>query len=473
MHNPLYEQVSDLLKEMISDGRLSQGDKVPSLRKMSRQLKVSIATITKAYMNLEDRGILEVKPQSGYYVRKNLQAEPSTPDWTPPGDQPLAVQSDKVLENIFTTVSDPDFVSLGAAIPSAELLPTKALARTARQIISRDPASIVNYCFAPGLLDLRRQIAYRALDAGCQISPDAVQIMPGGIEAISLAITTVTQPGDIVLVESPTYFGLLQAIEAHGLLALEIDTHPETGLNLDAVEVAINQTKIKAVLTIPNFSNPTGSLMPDANKKRLVEMLAEKQIPLIEDDIFGDLYFGNERPPLCKKYDQQGLVLSCSSFSKTLAPGFRVGWILPGKYADSALETTCSHNKMAASITQITTSEFLRNGHYDRHLEKLRIAYRNQLEQMRMEVAESFPEGTRISRPQGGFILWIQLPNNINAREMAALALQQGVSLTPGDLFSASRRYPDFIRLCAGEPMSARVSQAIEKLGKIANDLCR
>ncbi|MCG8383160.1 MAG: PLP-dependent aminotransferase family protein [Gammaproteobacteria bacterium] len=470
-HKPLYEKVSDVVNSMIEDGRLSRGSKAPSLRKMSQQLKVSISTVTKAYMNLEDQGILHAKPQSGYFVQKCIKTEPDMPRWPAPAKTPKPIHSEKVLEGIFAAANQENFLSLGAAIPSAELMPSKALARATRQVLTRHPEDIVNYCFSPGLVELRRLIAYRTLEAGCQVSPDDVHITSGGMEAVILALSAVTQPGDIVAIESPTYFGLLQAIEHRGLLAVEIETDPVTGMNLDCLEETIRNENIKAVLTVPNFSNPTGSLMPEANKARLVDLLAQHNIPLMEDDIMGDLYFGENRPPLCKKFDKKGLVLTCSSFSKTTAPGFRVGWVLPGRFKESVLKTASALTQVTASITQLAIAELLRSGYYDRHLNRLRRAYQHQTEQVRMEVAAHFPEGTRISRPKGGFILWVQLPQRINSREMYQQAMEAGISLTPGDLFSVSRKYQNFIRLCAGYPMTEQVSQAIATLGRIAHNM--
>lgn len=339
------------------------------------------------------------------------------------------------------------------------------------QIISRQPEAATRYCWLPGNYELRRQIALRSSDIGSSISAEDVVITSGATEALSVSLQAVAKPGDIIAVESPTYFIMLQMIEKLGMLAVEIDTDPEHGMCLDALENALNSVDIKAVIHIGNFSNPLGCLMPDENKKKMVELLAVKNIPLIEDDIFGDLYFGEHRPRTCKAYDKQGLVLTCSSFSKTIAPGYRVGWVLPGKFYSQVVKAKQLSSSATVSLTQMAISEFLHTGHYDRHLLRLRQAFRDQVERMRYAVGQHFPAGTRITRPQGGFVLWAQLPRGTDSLALYEAALEQGISITPGSLFSVTNKYKNFTRLCAGQPWSNDIEQALIKVGQLARRL--
>ena len=467
----LYSQVARMVAGMIESGTLSPGDRVPSLRKMSQKLKVSIATVMQAYVNLEDQGLVESRPQSGFYVKAHPGKGLSQPRKTNPKVAPRKVQLGDVVENIFSSANEEGVVPLGVANPSSQLMPQKGLTRAMNQVASRDPQRITSYCWQPGDYELRRQIALRSSDIGSSISADDVVITTGATEAISASLQAVARPGDVIAVESPTYFILLQMIERLGMLAVEIDTDPDEGMCIDALESALDNIDIKAVIHIGNFSNPIGSLMPDENKRKMVHMLAERNIPLIEDDIYGDLYFGDQRPRTCKAYDKHGLVLTCSSFSKTIAPGYRVGWVLPGKFHSGVVQAKQMSSSASATITQLTISEFLHTGHYDRHLLRLRHAYRDQVDRMRFAVAEHFPAGTRITRPQGGFVLWAQLPRGVDSLELYQRAIEKGISVTPGSLFSPTNKYKNFIRLSAGQPWSTAIEKAVVELGRLACQL--
>ena len=467
-----YDQVSRYILDLIDKGNLKPGDRAPSLRKLSRSLKVSISTINQAYLSLEDRGVLKAKPQSGFYVSSQLKSAIDTPKPIVSGSvQPRKVRFGQLFEEIFMLSNNPRILSFAAAKPSMELMPEKALMRESRAVIARHPAVCMDYLFPPGLEALRAQIAQRYAESGASISADELIITDGATEALSLCLQTVARRGDIIAVESPTYFSVLRLIEKLGMLALEIDSDPVTGINLEALEFALDTMDITAMLVVPNFNNPTGSLMPEKNKAQMVAMLARRGIPLIEDDVYGDLYFGNERPGICKQYDDQGEVLSCSSFSKTVAPGFRIGWVAGGRYHDQLLEWKQATSSAAPSLQQLAITEFLRSGQYDRHLKRLRKAFRNQVSKARFIIARLFPEGTRISDPAGGFVLWIELPRRVDSFEVYNRALQHNIGITPGMLFSATRKFKNYIRINCGFPWDEPHERALEQLAKIVHEL--
>jgi DNA-binding transcriptional MocR family regulator len=467
-----YDQVSGYIMDLIDKGTLKPGDKAPSLRKLSKALKVSISTINQAYLSLEDKGVLSARPQSGFYINAELNQSIATPKPIISAKcQPLKVRFGQLFEEIFTISNNPRIAPFAAAKPSMELMPEKALMRETRSIISRHPASCMDYCFPPGHRQLRSQIALRYADMGMSLSADDIIITSGATEALSLSLQTVAKRGDIIAVESPTYFSVLRLIEKMGMLALEIDSDPITGINLDSLEFALDTMDITAMLIVPNFNNPAGSLMPEQNKKQLVGMLSTRNIPIIEDDVYGDLYFGNERPGITKLYDSEGLVLSCSSFSKTLAPGFRMGWVAGGRYHDKLLEWKQATSSASPSLQQLATAEFLRSGQYDRHLSRLRKTVKAQVDKARFMVARLFPEGTRISDPQGGFVLWVELPRSIDCFEVYNLALEQNIGITPGMLFSATRKFKNYIRLNCGYPWTPHTEQSLEQLSSIINKL--
>ena len=276
--------------------------------------------------------------------------------------------------------------------------------------------------------------------------------------------------GDIIAVESPTYFAVLRLIEKMGMLALEIDTDPQTGMVLEALEEAFDTMDIKAVLASPNFSNPLGCLMPEENKRALVNMLAERDVPLIEDDVYGSVYFGDKRPRAAKSYDLNNLVLSCSSFSKSLAPGYRIGWVLAGRYKKKVVELKQATFSATSSINQLAMAEFLSSGQYDRHLVRFRMNMHDQVEKGRYMIARSFPEGTCISNPQGGNVVWVEMPRGCNSIDIFNRALQKNIGVTPGILFSATRRFKNYLRINCGFPWNEHNQAAIETLGTIVSE---
>ena len=321
----LYEQVADKLEALIRAGTLRAGDRVPSVRRASEQHDVSVTTAVQAYLLLEDRGLIEARPKSGFFVRSQLRHRMSEPETTRPSHTATAVGVASLQSRLFDVARMPDVVPFGAAYPGPDTLPVQKLSRMMAAVARRHPERGINYDMPPGAEPLRRQLARRSLDWGAQLTPDDFITACGGTEALALCLRAVTKPGDVVAIESPTYFGVLQIIEQLGLKALEIPMHPRDGMNLDALEQALRTRRIAACLAVPNFNNPLGSLMPDENKKRLVEILTKRDVPLIEDDINGELSHDGRRPRVVQSFDKEGRVMLLGSFSKTLAPGYRRG----------------------------------------------------------------------------------------------------------------------------------------------------
>lgn len=465
-----YDQVSRYITELIEKGDLKPGDKAPSLRKLSKQLGVSIATITQSYVNLEDQGILNAKPQSGFFINALANKINDIPKSASTPRQARRVRFGDLFEEIFNNANNPRITSFGTASPSMEFMPVKSLTRATRSIVSRHPQKCMEYIFPPGDRKLREQIALQYNQNYTRVNADDVIITSGATEALSLSLRTVAKRGDIIAVESPTYFAVLRMIEKMGMLAVEIDTDPVTGLNLDALEEAFDTMDIKAVLASPNFNNPLGCLMPEDKKRELVNLLAERDIPLIEDDVYGEVYFGEKPPRPAKSYDLNDIVLSCSSFSKTLAPGYRIGWVLAGRYQKEFKELKQAWSSATSSINQLAVAEFLSSGQYGRHLVRLRMTMRDQVEKGRYMVAKSFPKGTCISNPQGGNVLWIEMPKGCNCIDIFNRALEHNIGVTPGILFSATRGFKNYIRINCGFPWDATRIKAIETLGGIVNE---
>jgi DNA-binding transcriptional MocR family regulator len=464
----LYRQVALRITELIEHGTLRPGERVPSVRRCSEQQNVSIATVMQAYRLLENRGVIEARPQSGYYVRWQRWAAPPEVAMTLPSPKAVTVKANDLVLEVVKSARDPNLVRLGATLPSPELFPTLELTRTMSSLGRRDPIAANSYDPPPGCKALRMQAARRLIEAGCTLSPDDIITTIGATEALNLCLRTVAKPGDVIAIESPTFFGILHIIESLGMKVCEIPTYPREGICLDELAKRLKCCRIRACVFTLNFSNPLGSCMPDEKKQQLVNLLAEHKIPLIEDDIYGNLGFGSPRPKVAKAFDKHGWVMLCDSFTKTLAPGYRVGYVAPGRFRKQMEFLKYVNTSATPSLPQMAVAEFLQNGGYDHHLRKIRRFYAGQMQRMRDAVAQFFPPGTKMTRPSGGLCLWVELPSGTDSLAVYQRALKAGISIAPGPIFSAKHEYRNFIRLNCGNPWSEKIASAVQTLGKIA-----
>ena len=462
----LYEQVATDLADLIRLGTFRAGERIPSVRQLSRQRKISITTVLQAYMLLENQGLIETRPQSGYYVRSKLPQLLPEPEMSTPQLDPTLISVRELVMMVLKDSTNPDLIQLGAAIPNTELVIPAKLNRIMASIARKTEHSYNTYDIPPGNEALRIQIAQRAVGIGCSLTPADVVTTSGCLEAFTLSLRAVCKPGDTVAIESPMYFGVLQVLESLDLRALEIPTHPRDGISISALKFAIEHNFIQACLVLSNFNNPLGSCIPDENKQALVELLTQHEIPLIEGDVCGELYFSGPRPSVCKTYDRKGLVLLCSSFSKDLVPGYRVGWVAPGKFKPTIEWLKYTTNVATATLPQVAIAKFLESGGYDHHLRSIRRLYASFVAQLSQAVMRYFPEGTRVTRPNGGIVLWVQLPDYVDSLELYKQALQVGITLAPGYIFSATHQYKNFIRLNAAW-WSYETDRAMRRLGEL------
>jgi DNA-binding transcriptional MocR family regulator len=284
-------------------------------------------------------------------------------------------------------------------------------------------------------LNLRQEIARRALRWGQALSPEDIAITCGCTEALTLALKTVAKRGDTIAIESPTYFGLLHALEALELKALELPTDATEGIDLAALEKAVKGKSVAACLFSSSFNNPLGCTMRDEKKIKLLNLLARHQVPLIEDDIYGDIYFGKERPKPFMALDRRGNTLYCSSFSKTVAPGYRIGWIAAGRRMSRVLEHKMALTLCAPALPQVALADFLSSGGYDSHLRRIRRVFADNVDQMIRTIEKTFPRSVRVTRPAGGFVLWLELPRHLDSRELLDSALTKGICFAPATCF--------------------------------------
>ena len=464
-----YAVVGKHILELIESGALKPGERVPSLRQMSAKMRVSITTVSQAYVELENQGLIESRPKSGFFVRANFrQLPPPACCGADTPIEPREVNRSDLIRGVKDLLGRKDILPFGVACPDSSLLPGRELARILTAALRYDPSRPIGYELLAGNPELRKQIALHCIDAGATVMPDDIIVTTGAMEAISIAVRCLTRPGDVVAIQSPAFYSFLELLDSQGLRALEIPSHPDGGISPGALADAVNQYDVKACLFNTNFNNPDGSVIPDENKEAIVRLLARKSIPLIEDDLSGDVHFGPERPQVCKKFDREGLVMLCSSFSKTIAPGYRVGWLIPGRFHKRAQTIKMSTSVCTASLPQLAIAEFLRTGKYDRHLRKLRAAIQRQMQAVQLAVCRYFPPETKATRPTGGMNLWVELPGHIDSRDFFFRARSEGIGVVPGLIFASSDKYKNFIRLTCSGVWNKEIEKGIEKLGQLA-----
>ncbi|MVT08427.1 aminotransferase-like domain-containing protein [Chitinophaga tropicalis] len=461
----LYAELSNNIAKLIRSEVLKPGDRLPSVRLLCQEHGISMNTAKRVFLELEAQSLIESRPQSGYFVsRLSYQRLP-----LPEVSRPLPVSSneepEELIRKVYANMGKADFTLFSVGAPSGELLPLVKLNKEMMRATRELKDSGTEYEPLQGNEKLRRMIAARSMYWGGSLHEDDLVTTAGGMNALSFCMMALSKPGDTIAMESPCYPGILQLAGSLGLKVLELPTHPTTGIEIDALKKVL--PRINLCLLVPNFNTPLGSCMPDEHKKEVVRLLSERGIPLIEDDIYGDLYFGAQRPKCCKAFDEDGTVLLCSSVSKNLAPGYRVGWVVPGKYKEKILKLKLVHTISSSTITQEAVANFLKNGRYESHLRKLRQTLHSNYQHYIQAIAEYFPEGTKTSRPQGGLALWVELNKSVNASELFDRAVKQKISIAPGRMFTLQDQFENCMRLSIGLPWTEEVEQKLKQLGRL------
>jgi DNA-binding transcriptional MocR family regulator len=473
----LYQRLADDISALIRNGTLRPGDRIPSVREISRERTLSTATVVHAYELLEGQGFIETRPRSGFYVSGLWQGHAQGPSTRGTARRQAAaatapprstrVDVSELVFQVLESVRDRDLVPLGSAFPSSVLFPMTRLARClsvgARNMDQWGTLDDL----PPGSLELRRQIARRYLRSGARVSPDEIIITSGAMEALNLSLQVLTRPGDIVAVESPAFYACLQAIEALRLRAVEIPSHPRDGVDPGVLAQVLARHPVRACWLMTNFQNPLGALVPEDKKREIARLLDKHDVPLIEDDVYAELFFGRDRPKPVKAFDRKGLVLNCNSFAKSLAPGYRVGWVAAGRFA-----TALQRRKMMSSLSTSAPAQdaialYLREGGYERHLAGLRRTLAAQQAAALASLRRHLPDDVRICPPEGGYFLWLESPNGPDAIEVHHHCLEHGFSIAPGPIFSAKRAFRHCLRLNYGHPWTAQSDNAVRALGQI------
>lgn len=471
---PLYERLAEHYRRIIAAGTLAPGDRMPSVRALMDQHEVSLSTALQVFRRLEDSGWLTARPRSGYFVRRpaaKLAAlhEPDLPSLPLAADYVgLHARVSRVVER---ARQQPDALNLGGATAGAALYPAERLQSLAIRALRQRPTLLTEPGQDAGAPEYRQAVARRALSYGVTVSPDEVLATSGSVDAVNLALRAVAKPGDMVVIESPAFFGLLQILESHGLRALEIPTSPTTGISLEALEVALAAyDSIKAIVVVPILQNPLGCIMPDERKAELVALGARYGVAIIEDDPYRELADDADRAKPVKAWDRDGGVIYCPSFNKVLAPGMRLGWMAAGRWHARVRMLNFTQSRHNEALSQAVVAEFIGSGAFDRHLRQLRERLRAQREQTVDAIARHFPDGTRLNAPPGGLLLWLALPEHVRSEALFDAALARGIRIAPGAIFSNSDRFDACMRVSCPYPFDARLDAAFHTLGGLVRE---
>ncbi|WP_263770293.1 PLP-dependent aminotransferase family protein [Propionivibrio soli] len=468
----LYQSLAEELRTAISDGRLPAGSRLPSVRETARNRSLSINTVLAAYRQLEARGQVEARPQSGYFVRSRL-AEPAGPSESARPARALPAETAVLdrIEAVLAAQSDPATIDLSLACPtSRDFYPGKQLTRLMTETARRKPELLTDYSLPPGPLLLRREICRHARDLGMTLASENIILTNGCMEALQLALRAVTRPGDTVAIESPTYFNLISLADHLGLRAIEVPTHPGQGMSLDALELLLSEKRVQAVVSMPSVHNPLGTSMPVAAKKRLAALAKDWSVPVIEDALYAELQYATPLQPTVKSFDDDGWVILCTSYTKALAPGFRVGWMEAGRFRRRIAALKFSASLAQPAFLGEVIGAYLATGGYAQHLRRLRRLYAAQVDRLRGLIESGFPVGTRATEPTGGFLVWVELPEGCDGNRLCDDALRRDITITPGSLFSPSGRHRRHIRLSACHHFSDRHVHALLTLGELARE---
>jgi DNA-binding transcriptional MocR family regulator len=464
----LYLKIANSLEQQINDDTLKVGDKLPSIRMICRQHGVSMSTAQFAYYELEAKSLIEPRPQSGFYVSNSFRKKLAMPGSSRPESKPAAKTVTDIIENSFDIAGENNFTVFSRGVPAMQLLPIAKLNKAALQAVRSLPGGGTTYEPLQGNEKLRSQVAKWSFSWKGNLSEKDILTAAGCMSSISYCLMALTKRGDTIAVESPCFYGILQLAQSLGLKILELPTNPQTGVDMESLKKIVQRTNLSACIFVSNFNNPFGSLMPEEHKKEAVKLLAKYNIPLIEDDIYGDIYFGDKRPTCCKSYDEAGMVLLCSSYSKTLAPAYRVGWVAAGKFMNEVMKIKLFHSLSSTAITHEAVGSFLETGRYEAHLRKLRkTLHTNYLQYVRV-IGECFPSGTKISRPQGGLSLWVELPKPIDTIELYNSAISKKITFSPGSMFTLQKQFSNCMRLTYGLEWNEKTENGLKTLGRLA-----
>jgi DNA-binding transcriptional MocR family regulator len=469
----LFEKLAEHFEHAIREGILKPGERLPSIRQSSQSQRLSITTVRRAYGLLESRGAIEGRPQSGYFVRE-MQAPSAAPApgslaMSHPAATSTEVDVSRLVLSTLKLIQTCHAVPLASPYPDPALFPWMRIQQHSNAIAKRFNAWNVLDDIPPGHPEMIRQIARRHLDSGLTIDPAEVVVTVGATEAINLCLQAVAKPGDTVAIESPVYYAMLHAIERMGMRAVEVPTHPVDGMDLSVLAQLLERQRIDACMSMPNFQNPLGFMMPDARKREFVALTNRYDVPLVENGVYNELFYGDSPPTTLKSFDTKGLVLYCGSFSKSITAGVRIGWALPGRYREQLEQLKFLNTLATSAVQQLAIVEYLTNDGWDQHLRRVRQTLAQRADIMISAVRRFFPAETKLSRPQGGYLLWLELPKQVDTMKVYHAALDHKITIAPGRMYSNSNLYSSCLRLNYSYAWTPEVERAVKTLGHIVD----
>ncbi len=465
-----YETLVVQIREQIEHKIWGIGDKLPSLRKQAELSGMSLMTVLNAYQTLESQGWITSHARSGYFVAPQVH-------YTEPKVSGQEVQSTETVDindfifDILQASKTPNIVGFGSVYPDPKLYPRTQINKSLMSAASHMPISSLLDNLPPGNENLRHIIAQRYAAMGMNIPEQEIVITAGALEALNLSLQAVTEPGDWVVIESPTFYGALQSLQRHNLRALSVRTHPQTGIDLEALAKVLQSHKVKACWLMTNHQNPLGSTMPLEKKQRLIELLTEHNVYLIEDDVYNELYFSGRKPMPAKAFDPRGMTLHCSSFSKSLVAGYRIGWVAAGNKALDIQKIQLMSTLSTSAPIQLALANYLTSRHYESHLKRLRRKLEQRKFAMWQAVRDEFPASVEVNYSEGGYFLWVELPANLDATKLYHVALKQNISIAPGAMFSVNNQFAHCFRLNASLECTEPVKRAIKQLAQMINTM--
>lgn len=460
-----YEVFTKGIEEQIRKGALRAKDRLPSVREIKERYNLSTSSVQSGFESLMIKGLIESHPRSGYFVceMKESHISERKTKLSP------VVRDEVFMKNMMlTSKQTSEATSFNNAVPGDLLIPQKLILRTMQEVIREKGASLLRYYPSNGLESLRKQISQRMGIYGCILNPEELIITDGALQALTIALSSVTKAGDIVAVDSPCVFSVLEVIANLGLKVIEVPVNHHNGFDLEYFQKACAENNVRALVVTPNFHNPTGIMMSDETKKELLRIAEARQVCIIENDIYSDLYFGEERPSSIKSFDHKGLVMIYSSFSKTLAPGIRLGWLYAGHYYSRAERTKFVLGRTVSPIYQELVLKLLQENRYERHLRSFRKKLHQQAVQLLGTLRKYFPQDSYFPQPQGGYSIWGQMPENIDMQKFYQYCEDHKVLFTPGDTFSLTDQYSHHFRIVFAERITPESILLLEKMGEKA-----
>lgn len=464
-----YEIFTSVIEEQIKNETFRNGDRLPSVRAIKEKYHISVSSVQSGYEYLMLKGLVKSNPRSGYFVDYQNDKIPKAETKLLPVSKDVAFSKNVLL----TSARDkPSAInSFNNTAPGDFLVPQKLILRTMQEVIREKGSALLRYYPPNGSFELRNLIADRMNKLNCSMNAEEIIITDGTLQALFIALHTVTKEGDVIAIESPCVFSVLEVAANLNLKIIEIPVNYQDGFDIEYLKKVCETNTIKALVVTPNFHNPTGILMKEETKKDLAELAENFQFPIIENDIYGDIYFSEKRPTCIKSFDQKGWVITVSSFSKTLAPGIRLGWLNAGKFYAQAEKSKFSLGRTVSPIYQELMIKLLIKNSYDRHLRSFRKKLNQQAMLLLNTLRTYFPKDSYFHQPEGGYSIWGELPERIDMDKFYEYCEKNRILFTPGNTFSVSGEYKRCFRIVFAEYMNTESLELIKKAGEKAREL--